>query len=129
MKTRLITLIATIAVLTGSSALPPDVPDPYGIVTQPIPEKLVVLTFDDSVASHATVAAPLLKKLGFGASFFICDYDSFKTRKDWYMTWEQIKSLADNGFDVGNHTMGHGGASIDRWLAMEEESLGSVLAW
>ena len=121
MKASLITLIATIAVLTGSSALPPDVPDPYGIVTRPIPEKLVVLTFDDSVVSHATVAAPLLKKLGFGASFFICDFDSFKTRKDWYMTWEQIKSLADNGFDVGNHTMGHGGASIDRWLAMEEE--------
>ena len=114
-------LLAMIALPSIASALPPDVPDPYGIVTKPIPEKLVVLTFDDSVASHATVAAPLLKKLGFGASFFICDFDSFKTRKDWYMTWEQIKSLADDGFDVGNHTMGHGGGSLNDWLHMEAD--------
>ncbi|MDA1005251.1 MAG: hypothetical protein O3A87_02035 [Verrucomicrobia bacterium] len=41
-------------------------PDPYGIVTTPIPEKTVVLSFDDSVVSHATNVAPLLKKLEFG---------------------------------------------------------------
>ena len=31
----------------------------------------IVLTFDDSVASHATFVAPLLKKHGFCATFFI----------------------------------------------------------
>jgi peptidoglycan/xylan/chitin deacetylase (PgdA/CDA1 family) len=31
----------------------------------------IVLTFDDSVASHATFVAPLLKKYGFGATFFV----------------------------------------------------------
>ncbi len=112
-------LLAALALPSFALALPPDVPDPHGIVIKPVPEKLVVLTFDDSVASHATVAAPLLKKLGFGGSFFICDFDSFKTRKDWYMTWDQIKSLDDDGFDVGNHTKGHGGASINDWVAME----------
>ncbi|HEU4927232.1 MAG TPA: hypothetical protein VFT24_09300 [Vicinamibacterales bacterium] len=29
---------------------------------EPIPDKLVVLTFDDSMASHYTVVRPLLKK-------------------------------------------------------------------
>ena len=111
-------LLATLALPSIACARPPDVPDPYGIVIKPIPEKLVVLTFDDSVASHATVAAPLMKKLGFGGSFFICDFDGFKTRKDWYMTWAQIKSLADDGFDVGNHTKGHGGGSMNDWLSM-----------
>ena len=114
-------LLATLALPSIACALPPDVPDPYGIVIKPIPEKLVVLTFDDSVASHAKVAAPLMKKLGFGGSFFICDFDGFKTRKDWYMTWEQIKSLADGGFDVGNHTKGHGGGSMNDWLSMEAD--------
>jgi len=104
-----------------SSVLAVMPPDPYGIVAHPIPDKTVVLSFDDSVASHATVVAPLLKKLGFGGSFYICDFDSFSTRKDWYMTWSQIKSLADDGFDVGNHTKGHGGASIDAWLNLETE--------
>lgn len=113
--------LAAIALPSGALAVPSAAPDPYGIVTHPIPDKTVVLSFDDSVASHATVVAPLLKKLHFGASFYICDFDSFNTRKDWYMTWPQIKSLADDGFDVGNHTKGHGGASIDAWLNLETE--------
>jgi len=120
-STRKAILLAASALPAVAFGLPPDVPDPYGIVIKPIPEKTVVLTFDDSVASHATVVAPILKKLGFGGSFFICDFDSFNTRKDWYMTWEQIKSLADDGFDVGNHTKGHGGGSMDAWLGMEAE--------
>ncbi|MCE9612334.1 MAG: polysaccharide deacetylase family protein [Chthoniobacter sp.] len=96
-------------------------PDPYNIMLQEVPEKTVVLSFDDSVVSHATVVAPLLKELKFGGSFYIADFDHFKTRKDWYMTWEQIKGLADAGFDVGNHTLGHGGASLEPWLNMEKE--------
>ena len=109
--------------------------DPYGIVLKPIPDNVVVLTFDDGVASHATVVAPLLKKMGFNGSFYVCDFDSFATRKDWYMTWAQIKSLADDGFDVGNHTRGHGGASMDPWLNMETEFVANnvpkptTLAW
>ena len=38
---------------------------------QSIPDKLVVLTFDDAVKSHRTFVAPLLKELGFGATFFV----------------------------------------------------------
>lgn len=113
-------LLAAIALPAAALAVPAEVPDPYGIVSHPIPDKTVVLTFDDGVASHATVVAPLLKKLGFGASFYICDFDGFNTRKDWYLTWDQIKSLSDDGFDVGNHTKGHGGG-LDNYLAMEAE--------
>src|SRR5262245_16396901 len=36
-----------------------------------IPEKLIVLTLDDAVKSHRTFAAPYLKELGFGATFFV----------------------------------------------------------
>src|SRR5262245_48951553 len=35
---------------------------------EPIPDRLVVLTFDDSSRSHIAVAAPVLKKHGFGAT-------------------------------------------------------------
>lgn len=34
----------------------------HALASEPVPDKLVVLTFDDSVASHATFVAPLLKK-------------------------------------------------------------------
>ena len=40
------------------------------ILKQAIPDKLVVLTFDDAIISHYTNVAPLLKKYKFGATFF-----------------------------------------------------------
>lgn len=79
--------------------------------TEPVPDKLVVLTFDDSVASHATFVAPLLKKHGFGATFFITEGFEFLVDKKHYMTWEQIKKLHDDGFEIGNHTRKHAGVN------------------
>lgn len=73
----------------------------------PIPDKLVVLTFDDSSASHHAVAAPLLKRYGFGATFFITEGFTFRTNKRDYMTWEQIAALHRDGFEIGNHTRDH----------------------
>lgn len=77
----------------------------------PIPDKLVVLTFDDSVVSHYTIARPLLKRLGFGATFFITEGFSFATNKQDYMTWEQIAELDRDGFEIGNHTRDHMGVN------------------
>jgi peptidoglycan/xylan/chitin deacetylase (PgdA/CDA1 family) len=74
---------------------------------EPIPDKLVVLTFDDSSRSHITVAAPLLKKHGFGATFFITEGFDFATNSRDYMTWDEIARLHRDGFEVGNHTRGH----------------------
>lgn len=73
---------------------------------KPVPDKLVVLAFDDAVSNHATFVAPLLKKLGFGASFFVCEFPGFENKKQ-YMTWKQIASLHEMGFEVGNHTLTH----------------------
>lgn len=77
----------------------------------PVPDKLVVLTFDDSSASHYSVARPVLKRYGFGATFFITEGFSFKTNKKDYMTWEQIAELHRDGFEIGNHTRDHMGVS------------------
>jgi peptidoglycan/xylan/chitin deacetylase (PgdA/CDA1 family) len=74
-------------------------------------ERLVVLTFDDSVASHATFVAPMLKEHGFGATFFITEGFEFLTDKEHYMTWEQIQKLHADGFEIGNHTRRHAGVA------------------
>src|SRR4051812_8630112 len=78
---------------------------------EPLPEKLIVLTFDDSVSSHYSVVRPILKKYGFGATFFISEGFSFPTNKVDYMTWEQIAELNRDGFEIGNHTRDHLGVS------------------
>jgi peptidoglycan/xylan/chitin deacetylase (PgdA/CDA1 family) len=82
-----------------------------GAQLEPIPSKLVVLTFDDSKASHYTVVRPLLKKYGFGATFFITEGFTFRTNKADYLTWEQIAELHHDGFEIGNHTRDHMGLS------------------
>ena len=84
---------------------------PAASALEPIPDKLVVLTFDDSKASHYTVVRPLLKKYGFGATFFITEGFTFRTNKDDYLTWEQIAELHRDGFEIGNHTRDHMGLS------------------
>jgi peptidoglycan/xylan/chitin deacetylase (PgdA/CDA1 family) len=70
-----------------------------------------VLTFDDSSKSHHTVARPLLLKHRFGATFFITEGFDFPTNKKDYMTWEEIAQLHRDGFEIGNHTIGHQGVT------------------
>src|SRR5688572_22110243 len=83
-----------------------------------VPDKLVVLTFDDAKASHYTVVRPILKKYGFGATFFITEGFSFRTNKEDYLTWEQIAELHRDGFEIGNHTRDH--------LAVSERTVGQL---
>ena len=105
LRSIVLTNIALLCVATASLA------------REPIPEKLVVLTFDDSAKSHFSNARPILKKYGFGATFFITEGFDFKTNKRDYMTWEQIAQLHRDGFEIGNHTRDHLGISdqaVDR---------------
>ncbi len=74
---------------------------------EPIPDRLVVLTFDDSVKSHFTVVRPILLKHKFRATFFITEGFNFKDDKEHYMTWDEIAHLHRDGFEIGNHTRDH----------------------
>ncbi len=88
---------------------------------EPIPDKLVVLTFDDSVASQYHNVRPLLKRFGFGATFFITEGFSFRTNKTDYLTWGQIAELHRDGFEIGNHTMSHLGVAADTLGRLRQE--------
>lgn len=74
--------------------------------------RLAVLTFDDALRTHATVVMPLLRQHGFGATFYVTEFqgqgdDRFETDKRQYMTWAQIAELDRQGFEIGNHTGTH----------------------
>jgi peptidoglycan/xylan/chitin deacetylase (PgdA/CDA1 family) len=86
-----------------------------------VPDKLVVLTFDDSAKSHFTVARPLLKRLGFNATFFITEGFDFATNKKDYMTWEEIATLDRDGFEIANHTRDHMNVSRENLGKLKEQ--------
>jgi len=88
------------------------------------PQKLVALTFDDACLSHRTVVAPRLRDLGFGATFFVCEYPGMFGNAEQAMTWTQIRELSDMGFEIGNHTLTHKHAPKENAEAYEAELTG-----
>ena len=100
-KIFLLTVLAVVLIFSGNALAKPK-------KLLPIPDKLVVLTFDDGNKSDYTFTAPLLKKYGFGATFYIMT-GSFlgKPGEDNRLSWEQIRELDRQGFEIGNHTRGH----------------------
>jgi peptidoglycan/xylan/chitin deacetylase (PgdA/CDA1 family) len=68
-------------------------------------QKVVILTFDDGYESQYSNAKPILDKYGFKATFYIvCNYVASGDNR---MTWEEIKSLQQEGHDIASHTMNH----------------------
>jgi peptidoglycan/xylan/chitin deacetylase (PgdA/CDA1 family) len=89
------------------------------ILKKKIPNKLVVLTFDDATISQYSIVAPLLKQFGFAATFFVCEFPSH-FKDSLYMNWQQIKELDTMGFEIANHTRNHAHVSKlskDKFLA------------
>ncbi|MGQ0637677.1 MAG: polysaccharide deacetylase family protein [Planctomycetaceae bacterium] len=72
----------------------------------PQADRLVVLTFDDAVKTHGTFVAPLLKELGFGATFFVTHRWMVDDPKN-YLTWKEIGEIHQMGFEIGNHSWTH----------------------
>src|SRR5207237_3513869 len=58
-----------------------------------------------------TVARPVLLKHKFGATFFVTEGWDFATDKKDYMSWGEIAQLHTDGFEIGNHTLGHRAAT------------------
>ena len=76
------------------------------------PAKCVVLTFDDAVKSHRTFVAPLLKELGFGATFFVTHL--WMNDQTNFMTWKDVAEIHELGFEIGNHTWTHPNLAVPK---------------
>lgn len=71
---------------------------------QPIPEKSVVITFDDGYKGNYEYAYPLLKEFKFPATVFVIS--NYVGAPD-FMTVEQLKEMSDNGIEIESHTFKH----------------------
>ncbi|MGZ5248253.1 MAG: polysaccharide deacetylase family protein, partial [Flavitalea sp.] len=89
---------------SGYTTILPDQLYDYLAYGKSIPEKSVMLTFDDTDLSQFETAVPVLDKYGYKAAYFIMTVSINRPR---YMSREQIKELSDKGNAIGSHTWDH----------------------
>jgi len=82
--------------------------DLYLHLTQgyPLPEKPVILTFDDGYKDAYEVVFPLLLDYGFTGTFFVLATPAHFEWSD-YLTWAQMKEMSDAGMDIQAHGRDH----------------------
>jgi peptidoglycan/xylan/chitin deacetylase (PgdA/CDA1 family) len=69
-----------------------------------LPEKAVSLTVDDAYSSFAEVAMPIVREFGYPISLFV---NTDAVGSSGYLSWEQLRALAEEGVEIGNHTATH----------------------
>ncbi len=82
-----------------------------------LPERPVVLTFDDGYIDNYENAFPMLQEFGYTATFFILT-DVTDREQEGYMTWDMYREMADAGMDIQIHGREHLQMSNrdDAWL-------------
>ncbi|NMG07652.1 polysaccharide deacetylase family protein [Brasilonema sp. UFV-L1] len=74
----------------------------------PLPEKPVVLTFDDGYGGHYEYVYPLLKKYGYPAVFSIYTNGVGNNVGRTHVSWEQVKEMAANPLvTIAAHSVSH----------------------
>ncbi|GAB3337174.1 hypothetical protein GCM10027299_47990 [Larkinella ripae] len=92
---------------SGYHSISPDQLYAYLTTGAPLPEKPVLITFDDGDEEQHSLAAPILEQHGFKGTFFIMTASIGRRGYQHYMDKAQIKDLADRGHTIGCHTWDH----------------------
>ncbi len=73
---------------------------------QSLPDKTIVITFDDAYLSIYQNAWPMIAAKGWTFALFVST-GLIGSNPAVYMNWEQLRELRDAGVLIGNHTMNH----------------------
>ena len=71
---------------------------------QTLPEKPVILSFDDGYEDNHRVVLPMLEERGMKAVFYVVTND---IGLPGYMTWDNLFDMERRGMEIGSHTANH----------------------
>ena len=71
-----------------------------------LPDKPIVLTFDDGYVDNYENAFPILQTYGLVGTFFVLTDPSDYADPN-YLSWPTIKEMSDNGMDIELHSKDH----------------------
>jgi len=96
---------------------------------QPIPDKTVVITFDDAYVDILTNGKPILDKFEYPFTIFI-NPAIVERKSRRYLSWAQLKTMAEQGVIIANHGMEHDslarisdGLTEQQWLQKHTDLL------
>ena len=99
---------------SGYKTITPEEYYQYLTVGAALPEKPVMITYDDTDEEQFSIAKPEMDKYGFKGVYYIMTISIGRPR---YMTKEQIKQLSDEGHVIASHTWDH--SRVDRYVVGE----------
>lgn len=70
-----------------------------------LPDKPIMITFDDGYLDNYTNAYPIMKKYDFTATIFVVT--NLVGHDPRFMTWDQVREMQQNGNVFGSHTVNH----------------------
>ncbi|MBD7911924.1 MULTISPECIES: polysaccharide deacetylase family protein [Clostridium] len=76
----------------------------YILNNKEIPQKSILITFDDGYTDNYAHAFPILKELNMKATVFVI---SSGIDSGYYMSTAQLKEMSDYGIDIESHTVNH----------------------
>lgn len=87
---------------------------PQDLFSNELPQKAVLITFDDAYDNLYEEGVPVLLKYGFSATIFVVSgyagkkntWDAGFSRRR-HMNWERLEELSDLGFEICSHTHTH----------------------
>ena len=82
------------------------------------------LTFDDGLLTHTENVAPILNQYGFKGTFYVIPPYLTETLPGiWrYGTWPDFQLLANQGHEIGSHTMRHYDLTSLQWGSIDDDS-------